>query len=100
VSSRFFVSRTEVVGESDAIILVLNIENTHLNLTTLNALHTAAADTCSQLWIIVIINSPYLQGDTISNVVDGMVIWQPCLSVFDQNVPYFVGDMMISLTPY
>jgi hypothetical protein len=44
-------------------------------------------------------NGVYSQPDPRSNIVNNMVVWQPALSIFDEGVIYFVGDMQIILTP-
>jgi hypothetical protein len=66
----------------------------------MRAMYTGAVDNLFTI-VDVVNNSPYSQGDPRSNVVNNMVMWQPPLTIFDQDVDrsVFVGDMSIILTP-
>ena len=99
INAGFVVASTSIVG--DAVKMIINVTSTTLTMGVLKIMYDAAG--ANKFTLFNVSNgSAYSQSDPRSNVVNNQVVWQPCLSIFDEGVESmstFVGDMQIILTP-
>ena len=98
INAGFVVASTSIVG--DAVKMIINVTSTTLTMGVLKVVYDAAGANKFTLYNVSN-GSAYSQSDPRSNVVNNQVVWQPCLSIFDEGVDSmstFVGDMQIILT--
>ena len=88
---------TYLIDNTDSTTLVLNIEG-NVTVATIKAMFNANNQQVGQGAIHSVLGS-IAQADPRSNTVNGMCVYQPPLSLFDQDNGVFIGDMQMILTP-
>lgn len=78
--------------------IVLNIISSNVTVGVIKAMFNASNQVAGQGAIFNVLGHT-TQADPRSNVVNGMCVYQPPLSVFDQYEGVFIGDMQLILTP-
>ena len=93
-----FKMSTFIIDNTDYKTLVLDIDG-NVTVATIKAMFNANNQQVGQGAIHSISGLIYSQADPRSNIVNGMCVYQPPLSVFDQDEGVFIGDMQLILTP-
>ena len=98
--SSIYVMAGDVSGANDDFVtIVLNIVGSGVTIGVIKAMFNISNTNVGQGAIQEVEFGPYTQANPRSNVVNGMCVYQPPLSLFDQDNGVFIGDMSLILTP-
>ena len=90
----------DVSGDNDNFVTtVINIVGSTVTIAVIKAMFNVSNTSVGQGAIKEVSFGPYTQPSPRSNVVNGMCVYQPPLSLFDQDNGVFIGDMSMILTP-
>jgi hypothetical protein len=92
-----FKMSTFIIDNTDYTTLVLDVDG-NVTVATIKAMFNTNNQQVGQGAIHSISGLIYSQADPRSNIVNGMCVYQPPLSVFDQDEGVFIGDMQLILT--